>query len=337
MRPSKKEKPFIKSNYRQLILHLKIPETTKQDAKMKKITVYITMFMMALLQNHAFAEERNSESKSMEQLSKEIANPLAQIWNMSFQYNYTTIKGDIVDGSEHLQTVLFQPVLPIPIGDKYTFFARPVITYIEGPSEVGITGGTPAQPVGHGTERSSEFGDLILPVGIGVAKQLGWSWGGGLTFIFPTSNNDLLGSHQYQAGPTALALWANEDWMVGGHLQHWWGFADDGADDSNPVIKAAHDRDLNHTDIQYFIIHHLPDAWQLRASPHITVDWSASSGNKLTLPIAFGVGKMFKIGPMPVMLMAEYQYSVVSPDDIGPDNTIMIQANFIIKNPFGDL
>lgn len=302
---------------------------------MKKIILFITLFVVSLLQINVFADE--TKAKSMDELSKEIANPLAQIWNLSFQYNYTKIGGDLVDGSEHIQTGLFQPVLPVPIGEKYTFFARPVITYIEGPTGIGITGGTPSNPIGHSTDRKAEFGDIILPVGMGVANQLGWSWGGGATFIFPTSNNDLLGSHQYQAGPTALALWANKDWMIGGHLQHWWGFADDGESDSDPIIKAAHDKDLNHTDIQYFIIRHLPNAWQLRASPHITVDWEASSNNKLTLPIAIGVGKMFKLGPMPVMLMLEYQHSLISPDDIGSESTIMLQANFIIKNPFGNL
>jgi len=295
----------------------------------------ITVSMLLLFHVNALAGE--PQGKSMEELSKEIANPLAQIWNLSFQYNYNRINGDLVDGNEHVQTTLFQPILPVPIGDRYTFFARPVITYIEGPNEVGITGGTPANPVGHGKERSSEFGDIILPMGVGVAKPLGWSWGAGATFIFPTSNNDLLGSHQYQAGPTALALWANENWMVGGHLQHWWGFADDGDSDDNPVIRAAHERNLNHTNLQYFIVRHLPNAWQIRASPNVTIDWEANSGNKLTLPIGIGIGKMFKIGPMPVMLMAEYHYSVVAPDDIGNESTIMLQANFIIKNPFGDL
>jgi len=302
---------------------------------MKKIILFITLSMLTLFHTNALAGE--SKPKSMEELSKEIANPLAQIWNLSFQYNYTNIGGNLVDGSEHIQTGLFQPVLPVPMGDKYTAFARPVITYIEGPSGIGITGGTPADPLGHGNERTAEFGDIILPIGAGVANALGWSWGAGSTFIFPTSNNDLLGSHQYQAGPTALLLWANKDWLVGGHLQHWWGIADDGDPDSNPIIKAAHDKDLNHTNLQYFIIRHLPNAWQLRASPNITVDWEADSDNKLTLPIAIGLGKMFKIGPMPVMLMAEYQYSVIAPDNIGNESTIMLQANFIIKNPFGDL
>ena len=44
-----------------------------------------------------------------------------------------------------------------------------------------------------------------------------------------------------------------------------------------------------------------------------------------------------KLGPMPVMLMAEYQYSVISPDDIGSEQTFMLQTNFIVKNPFGSL
>jgi hypothetical protein len=46
---------------------------------------------------------------------------------------------------------------------------------------------------------------------------------------------------------------------------------------------------------------------------------------------------MFKLGPMPVQLMAEYQYPVIAPDDIAHEGTFMLQANFIIKNPFGNL
>ncbi len=299
---------------------------------MKNYTL-ASIFLLIFCHGYAFAD--SSQEKSMEELSKEIANPLTQIWNLSFQYNYTDIGGNLIDGNEHINTGLFQPVLPIPLGDKYTAFARPVITFIEGPSGVGISGGTPASPAGQGKERSTDMGDIILPIGAGIAKSLGWSWGAGATFIFPTANNDLLGSHQYQAGPTALALWADKDWMIGGHLQHWWGFADDDKSDSNPVVKAAHDKNLNHTNLQYFIIRHLPNAWQIRASPNITINWEADSDNKLTLPVAIGIGKMFKLGSMPVMLIAEYQYSIIAPDNIASESTFMLQANFIIKNPFG--
>ena len=275
-----------------------------------------------------------AENKSMEELSKELANPLAQIWNLSFQYNHTTLKGNMIGGNPTIDTTLFQPVLPVPLEGGYTAFARPVITYIKGPT--ADFGGSYNIST-FSLDDSSDFGDLILPVGIGKVNKVGWSYGVGATFIFPTSNNNLLGSHQYQAGPTALLLWANEKWTIGTHIQHWWGFKDDGKSNDNPIIKKAHDKSLNHTDMQYFIVRNLPNAWQLRASPHITYDWSAKKDNRLTLPIAFGVGKMIKIGPMPVMLMVEYQKTLISPDNIGNDSTIMLQANFIIKNPFGDL
>ncbi|MEN8006201.1 MAG: hypothetical protein ABFS42_04260 [Candidatus Krumholzibacteriota bacterium] len=302
---------------------------------MKMMIAILVLTVVGLGPAGAIAEE--AADKTMEELSKEIANPLAQIWNLSFQHNRTLVSGDLLDGDDRVNTTLFQPVLPIPAGDTYTFFARPVVTLINGPSSGMISGGTPTDPIGHGTDRTTEFGDTILPVGFGKVQMLGWSYGAGLTFILPTSQNDLLGSHQYQAGPTALGLWANENWMFGAHLQHWWGIGNDGKSDDDPLIAAAHARDINHTDIQYFAVHHLPDSWQLRASPHVRIDWKAGSGEKLTFPIGLGVGKMIKIGPMPVMLMAEYQYSLISPDSIGSESTFVFMANFIIKNPFGDL
>ena len=295
-----------------------------------KHSVLATLFFLGFSTHAANA----AEGKSMEELSQELANPLAQIWNLSFQFNHTKLSGDLINGNPTIDTTLFQPVLPVPLEGGYTAFARPVITYIKGPT--ARFGGS-YEIGGIGLDDSSDFGDLILPVGIGKVNKIGWSYGVGATFIFPTSNNDLLGSHQYQAGPTGLLLWANKDWTIGTHIQHWWGFANDGKSDDNPIIKAAHSKNLSHTDMQYFIVRNLPNAWQLRASPHITYDWSAKKDNRLTLPVGLGVGKMLKIGPMPVMLMLEYQKTLISPDDIGNDSTIMFQANFIIKNPFGDL
>jgi len=296
-----------------------------------KRTVTVALLTLGLATTVAMAEE-----KSMEELSQELANPLAQIWNLSFQYNHTKLSGDLIDGNPTIDTTLFQPVLPVPLEGGYTAFARPVITYIKGPT-ARFGGSYNFHGFDQGLDDSSDFGDLILPMGVGKVNKIGWSYGVGATFIFPTSNNDLLGSHQYQVGPTGLLLWANKDWTIGTHIQHWWGFADDGKSNDNPIVAAAHDKSLNHTDMQYFIIKNLPDAWQLRASPHITYDWNAKKDNKLTLPIALGIGKMIKIGPMPVMLMAEYQKTLISPDNIGNDSTIMLQANFIIKNPFGSL
>lgn len=54
--------------------------------KMKSIFLLISLFIVSLLHINAVADE--TKEKSMEELSKEISSPLAQIWNLSFQYNY---------------------------------------------------------------------------------------------------------------------------------------------------------------------------------------------------------------------------------------------------------
>ena len=49
---------------------------------MKKIMLFFTLLTLVLLTTNAVAQENN---KSMEELSKEMAKPLAQICNLSFQ------------------------------------------------------------------------------------------------------------------------------------------------------------------------------------------------------------------------------------------------------------
>ncbi|HZN50155.1 MAG TPA: hypothetical protein VFD81_05955, partial [Methylomirabilota bacterium] len=44
----------------------------------------------------------------------------------------------------------------------------------------------------------------------------------------------------------------------------------------------------------------IPGGWQVGMSPNIQVNWKAEPGNKLTLPIGFGAGKLFKIGKLPL-------------------------------------
>ena len=286
--------------------------------------------------------------KSMEQLAKEMSNPLAQIWNMSFQYNVTQVKADFmadnvltpgtgdslhIDGSDNLNTFLFQPVLPIPVKD-FMFFVRPVITVIGAPTDANYSSDMDGYHFS-GDNREAHMGDIILPMGFGKVVKEGLSWGGGATFIFPTSSNDILGSRQYQAGPTALLLWGGKKTVIGAHYQQWWGFAYD--KDMKDLPDSLQDTKKSHMDVQYFIIFNLPKAWAIRSSPHITVDFNAKKGEQLTLPIGVGFSKMIKIGPMPVQLMDEYHYSVISPDPIGSGHEMMLQANFIIKNPFGKL
>ncbi len=87
----------------------------------------------------------------------------------------------------------------------------------------------------------------------------------------------------------------------------------------------------------YFINYRLSDTELIGMSPNITVNWEAGSGNKLTLPIGLGYSNIYKIGPLPIRVAMEAQYSVVSPNNIGSDRSFRVVIIPIIPSPFANL
>ena len=88
----------------------------------------------------------------------------------------------------------------------------------------------------------------------------------------------------------------------------------------------------------YFFVYNLPDAWQVGFTPTISYDDNAPSGNKWNVPVGLFVGKMTKIGNIPVKFQLGIEYSVVKQDDFG--QVAQIKLNIIpvipslIENPF---
>ena len=68
--------------------------------------------------------------------------------------------------------------------------------------------------------------------------------------------------------------------------------------------------------------------------PTISIDWEASSGDKLTLPSGLGITKTIRFGKTPMKLRFEPQYSIVRPDDFGTVWNFRVQVTPVIRNPF---
>ena len=49
-------------------------------------------------------------------------------------------------------------------------------------------------------------------------------------------------------------------------------------------------------------------------SPNISINWKAK-GDKVTLPVGLGIGRMFEIAKLPVHIQLEVDYSVIHPND----------------------
>ena len=76
--------------------------------------------------------------------------------------------------------------------------------------------------------------------------------------------------------------------------------------------------DVNQFLVEPFVNYNLPKGWYLISDMVITSNWDAPSGQRWTVPVGGGVGKLLKIGHQMINLRTEAYYNVETPD-AGPD------------------
>ena len=256
--------------------------------------------------------------QDLSEIDRQLSNVLSPLWSLVLQSNLSLKNGDLIDGSVTANTVNFQPSLPIPVGENkdMVFLARPVFPLVTNP----ILDRTSSDGVdGHVTG----LGDIQLMSLIGPYRREGVAWGLGATFKFPTASDPALGEGKYQAGPACLLSYLSKDWTIRINPQHWISYA--GEDNRQST---------NQTEIAYSIHYHLPDGWSTGMTPTITIDWKAKSGDRLTFPIGMGLGKVFRVGDIPVKVRFEVHYSVIHPESFGSEWNFRLQVVPVIPNPF---
>ena len=58
----------------------------------------------------------------------------------------------------------------------------------------------------------------------------------------------------------------------------------------------------------------MQNKWYLSSAPLNLANWEAEKDQRWIIPVGGGVGKMFKMGNMPVDLQTQVFYNVVRPD-----------------------
>lgn len=138
-------------------------------------------------------------------------------------------------------------------------------------------------------------------------KKDGVIWGVGMTFAFPTASSENLGSGKTQLGPAVMALSMTPNWTIGGIVQHW-----------NSVAGDENRPDTKKTDIQYIVRKQIKGkGMSIGMGPNISINWEASDGNKVNLPIGLGITKTVKWGDSPWKLRFEPQYAIIKEKDYG--------------------
>ncbi|WP_249674011.1 transporter [Pseudomonas abieticivorans] len=261
---------------------------------------------------------------STEQISKLMDNPVGNLVLLFNQFDYTALKGPHSNGTRYLGKYSFMPTFPISIGEDWNLINRIPISYVSAPvnRKAGdLIGMSPYEVLADRDfpsiiqdpfDRTSGLGDLAY-VGVFSPKQPihfdgggKLVWGVGPTAMFPTAEEDVLGTGKYSLGPAFVAAYLGPDWTLGVFPQHWWSVGGD-----------SQRKDVSLTNIQYFIQRNIPgDAqWRVGMTPNVTVNWKADGGQKVTFPVGLGAGRIFNFGKLPVRISGEIQYSVIHPDD----------------------
>ena len=74
--------------------------------------------------------------------------------------------------------------------------------------------------------------------------------------------------------------------------------------------------------------YNLPSGVYLTTGPVITANWEADSNNRWTVPLGGRIGKILRLGKLPVNTQLAFYYNVEHPD-VGPEWQTRFQFQFL--------
>jgi hypothetical protein len=240
------------------------------------------------------------------ELAKKTQNPVADLISVPLQSNFNFDTGT-KDATVYVLNV--QPVIPIKLTRDWNLITRTIVPIINQPS------------LFEGPNRISGsawgLADINASLFLSPAQPGALIWGVGPTFTLPTATDWRLGSGKFSLGPTAVALTIQGPWVLGALISNQWSVAGWG------------DRDVNQMLLQPFVNYNLGKGWYLTSGPVMTANWEADSGEQWTVPVGGGVGRLFKVGPLPINTSLQAYYNVEKPR-FGSEWQLRFQVQFLL-------
>ena len=224
-------------------------------------------------------------------LARQLANPVASLISVPFQFNYD--RGIGVQDNIQRANLNIQPVVPFRLSADWNLITRTILPVVNFQGEAGAETG------------QLNFGDTVQSLFLSPARPGpgGVIWGVGPVALLPTATGQLSGLNQWGLGPTGVALVQRGPWTVGALANHLWSVANNG---SNANVNA--------TFLQPFLAYTTPTAWTISLNTESTYDWAA---NRWAVPLNLVVTKVTKVGNQLLSLGAGVRYWVDGPDS-GP-------------------
>lgn len=260
---------------------------------MKRLVIPIWLVVTLALAGQAYAQDDAAAEKKTD-LRAAVQNPVGALISVPLK---TAVDFGAPNGSALI--INLQPVIPVTVG-KLNLINRIILPFISVPA--GINGGIPELPAGAPGDGATGLGDTNYSLFLSPAETRGAIWGLGPSISLPTATDDQLGTGKWSAGPTGVVLVQPTGWTLGALARQLWSFAGD----SSRV-------DVSQFLLQPFANFNLKNGWYLLTDMVLTANWDAPEGQRWTIPLGGGAGKLLKIGKQPVNVRAEAYYNVERP------------------------
>lgn len=245
----------------------------------------------AMLCVAARAQDAGAPADSAADLAKKLANPVAALISVPFQYNHDDNIGP-ADGSKSYLNI--QPVIPVTLNPDWNIITRTIVPLVDLhdlPSK-----GDGASGLGDVT--ASQFFSPKQPT------SSGWILGGGPVELLPTASDRTLGTGKWGLGPTFVALKQVGPITYGVLANHIWSVAGDSD-------RAS----LNSTFVQPFFAYVTSTKTTFGVNTESTYDWRADSWS---VPLNFTVAQLLKVGPQIFQVTVGARYWATAPSN-GPE------------------
>ena len=133
-------------------------------------------------------------------LAKKLANPIADLVSVPFQFNWSQGVGPD-DQTQFLLNI--QPVMPFQFSKSTNMIVRTIVPLLSQPPLTA--GGTSAFGVG----------DILTSFFFSPSKPGGITWGVGPVISLPSTTQPTLGTEKWSAGPTFVGLKQSGPWTIG--------------------------------------------------------------------------------------------------------------------------
>jgi len=274
---------------------------------MKASTIFLVVMLLSITTIGA-AQDTTEQSQEAQQakLAKQSQNPVANMISIPFEFWHH-------DGSDGQGFAgLVKPVIPTPLG-KINLINRFILPYL---SVDGAMDSPDFEFDGVVVDQKG-LSDITYQGFLSPANPGALIWGAGAALQMPTATTDALGTQRWSVGPSLLLLSMPGNWVVGLLAQNIWDFAGSG------------DTDVNKLTLQPILSYQLGGGWYLTSTPVMTANWTADSGERWNIPLGAGVGKLQRIGKLPVDFKLVY-YNYVEKPTLGADWSVLLGVKFLL-------